>query len=95
MDNMNVNLWDFGLTNDEGEETLLALSDSLQFMAVGKYSLNTSHFAFDNLSIKQNGTLSSAHPVKIPNSKDTVNFYTHPGDDNGIFQGESVIELYR
>ena len=63
MDNLNVNIWDYGLKNKEtGEPLLVATSDFTRYLTVGKDSFETAPFIFDNLEdMVVNGTSSSAH----------------------------------
>jgi len=92
-DNLNVNLWDFGLSTPDGSEPMLiALTDGLAFRGVGIPSLSTHMFAFENLSVETNGTTSSAHPKYIPGTKTSVNFFIEP---NNMISSKGKIYLYK
>ncbi|GMH65354.1 hypothetical protein TL16_g04178 [Triparma laevis f. inornata] len=92
-DNLNVNLWDFGLTTPDGsEKMLLALTDGLNFRGVGAETLSTHMFAFDDLSSTTNGTTSSAHPKYIPGTKTSVNYYIQP---NNMVSSKGKLSLYK
>ena len=73
-------------------QMLLALTDGLAFRGVGSESLSTHYFAFDNLSVTTNGTLSSAHPKYIPGTKTTVNYFIQP---NNMVSAKGKLTLYK
>ena len=73
MDNLNVNIWDYGLKNEQtGEPLLMATSDFIRYLTVGKDSFQTAPFTFGNLEdTLTNGTSSSAHS-KCKNSDNLI-----------------------
>ena len=92
-DNLNVNLWDFGLSSPDGSEKMvLALTDGLIMRGVGVESLNTYYFAFDDFSATMNGTTSSAHPKYIPGTQTSVNYFIKP---NNMLSSKGTIYLYK
>mmetsp|Transcript_21542 Transcript_21542/g.40530 ORF Transcript_21542/g.40530 Transcript_21542/m.40530 type:complete len:540 (+) Transcript_21542:72-1691(+) len=92
-DNLNVNLWDFGLSSPDGSEKMvLALTDGLIMRGVGVESLNTYYFAFDDFSATMNGTTSSAHPKYIPGTQTSVNYFIKP---NNMLSSQGTIYLYK
>eukprot|EP00466_Bigelowiella_natans_P020701 jgi/Bigna1/139587/aug1.51_g14295 len=61
-DNMNVNLWDFGFEDD----TILALTDSFNYLKINTNTLQATPFVFDNMDFSENGSMSPAHPQRVP-----------------------------
>ena len=97
LDNLNVNIWDYGLKNEHTEEPLLvATSDFIRYLTVGKDSLDAAPFTFANLEdTAANGTSSSAHS-KCKDYNHTLSYKKFTQEANSmIYFHDAIQQIFR